>query len=92
MRNESLDKITIDLPAIGSTLNNLGPITLNNKNKEIRSKGGENSSFDFLDATTGVSQGRNQKAKPYATSDSNKLDASTISNSKSIITASDKLK
>ena len=55
MRNESLDKITIDLPAISGTHNSQGPITLEHKLREKQSRVGDNSSFDFLDATTGAS-------------------------------------
>lgn len=60
MRNHSFERITIDLPQIVN-IKNYGPITQNNKKQIKRKSGlGDGSSFDFLDATTGASNGRNQ--------------------------------
>ena len=54
MRNNSLERITIDLPQIVN-MNSHGPVTLEHKNMLPKSKAGDGSSFDFLDATTGAS-------------------------------------
>ena len=91
MRNNSLEKITIDLPQIVN-MNSHGPVTLEHKNMLPKSKAGDGSSFDFLDATTGASQGRNQVNKIFTTEKSNSRDirvGDSTNFSNSIVSAKD---